>query len=106
MVRKLSLNHRPKQKACVELSFDGEKMTGVATSELTPPTYLAVLLELEQLRESAVRLESLVVRLVREAGVTWEEIGDELGISRQAARSRFMTPRRRQRGSALPPTPN
>lgn len=60
------------------------------------PTYVAILAELEGLRGSVHRLEFQVIRLMREAGVTWEAIGDEFGITRQAARSRFGTQRRRR----------
>lgn len=64
--------------------------------ERPQPTYVTILLELEELRGSIHRLEFEVIRLMREAGVTWESIGDEFGITRQAARSKFGTPRRRR----------
>lgn len=57
---------------------------------------LAVLRELATLRRSLDRLEYENVMLVRAAGATWEQIGDELGISRQAAARRFAQPRRRR----------
>jgi hypothetical protein len=60
------------------------------------PTYVAILVELDELRASVHRLELQVIQLMREAGVTWEAIGDELGISRQAAGQRFGSPRRRK----------
>lgn len=64
--------------------------------EAPQPTYITILLDLEALRDGVRRLEFNVVRLMREAGVTWEAIGDEFGISRQAARQRFGAPRRRR----------
>ena len=53
--------------------------------------------QLLTVRREVDRLEYLVVSLLRANGVPWEAIGDELGISRQAARSRFSMPRTRQR---------
>lgn len=60
------------------------------------PTYITILLELEEMRTIVHRLEFHVIRLMREAGVTWEAIGDEFGITRQAARQRFGAPRKRR----------
>ncbi len=48
------------------------------------------------LRRRADLVEYQAVQLVREAGATWEDIGEALGISRQAARERFGTPRQRR----------
>ena len=42
-------------------------------------------------------MEFEAVQTVREAGATWEEIGDALGMTRQAARQRFGEVRRRRR---------
>lgn len=64
------------------------------------PTQLAVVLEqLAQTRAALEHLEFEAVQLVRAAGGSWDLIGDELGISRQAATSRFSHPKpRRQTG--------
>lgn len=64
----------------------------------TPPTpaFVRVLAELDQLRAGLRILEFEVVHMMREVGVTWQDIGDELGITRQAARSRFAQPRARR----------
>lgn len=64
---------------------------GVSSSRLTE-----VLQELEVLRKSVARLEFVVVQLVRDSGATWEEIAEELDISRQAAARRFAKPKGRQ----------
>ena len=61
-----------------------------------PPTPTGVLRELAEVRRSLEALEYEAIQLVRAAGATWEAIGDELGISRQAARSRFAKPRPRR----------
>lgn len=47
------------------------------------------------LRALAV-LEYQVIQLLRGHGATWEQIGDELGISGQAAARRFSRPRGRR----------
>lgn len=52
--------------------------------------------ELAAIREYVRQLEYHAVLLMREAGITWTEIADELGISRQAARQRFGAPRHRR----------
>lgn len=61
-----------------------------------------ILQEIADLRaETADRLAVLeheVVQLCRDAGATWEAIGDELGIARQTAEKRFKQPRRRRPG--------
>lgn len=61
-----------------------------------PPAYMAVLRELAAVRRRIARLEYETVQLLRRAGATWQDIGDEFGISRQAARSRFSKPRERR----------
>lgn len=63
---------------------------------LPPPAFLRVLADVEEIRGSLRRLEFEVVQMMREVGTSWEAIGDELGISRQAARSRFGQPRSRR----------
>jgi hypothetical protein len=59
---------------------------------------VAVLVELRHAQENLERLEYEVVRLCREiGGATWEDVGELLGISRQAARERFSKPKPRRR---------
>lgn len=57
---------------------------------------VAVLQNLEALRRDLDRLEYTVMRLLRASGATWEQIGDELGISRQHARRRYDQLQKRQ----------
>lgn len=64
--------------------------------DLRPPTFVRILGEIETIRVTLRILEYEVIRMMREAGVTWEAIGDELGMSRQAARSRFAQPKARR----------
>jgi hypothetical protein len=55
-----------------------------------------VLRDLADTRRQLDRLEYSVIQLLRAAGATWEQIGDELGISRQHAQRRYGQLRRRQ----------
>lgn len=52
------------------------------------PAILKSLIELEPARQEALHQ---VVRTARTQGHSWREIGDSLGISRQAAQQRFGT---------------
>jgi hypothetical protein len=58
--------------------------------------FVQVLADVVDLRRRLDQLELHVIDLVRASGATWEEIGDELGISRQAARDRYGKLRRRR----------
>lgn len=55
-----------------------------------------VLVALKDLRRDLDRLEYTVVTLLRANGATWEQIGEEMGITRQSARQRFGEMRKRQ----------
>lgn len=63
---------------------------------MTPSTLSAVLRELKALRMAVARLEYEAVQLIRENGGTWEDIAEELDISRQAAARRFAKPKGRR----------
>lgn len=56
---------------------------------------VAVLQDLAAARQVLDRLEYNVVTLLRASGATWEQIGDELGISRQYAQRRYGEQRKR-----------
>jgi hypothetical protein len=62
-----------------------------------PKAWQILLDEVVEMRRRMDALEYQSIQVVREAGATWEEIGEALGISRQAARSRFGEPRQRRR---------
>lgn len=64
---------------------------------MVPTALRAAVEELETIRRRVDLVELLVIQIARDSGATWEEIGEVLGISRQAARSRFALLRRRQR---------
>lgn len=55
-----------------------------------------VLQDLASIRSQLDRLEFSVVKLLRASGATWEQIGDELGISRQHAQRRYGKLQKRQ----------
>ena len=57
----------------------------------------AFLREVAELRRHADAVEYRAVQLARSYGATWEDIAEPLGISRQAAASRFEKVRRRHR---------
>lgn len=57
---------------------------------------VAVLKDLKTLRRDLDRLEYSVMNVLRAAGATWEQIGDELGMSRQHARRRYGELQKRQ----------
>jgi DNA-directed RNA polymerase specialized sigma24 family protein len=47
------------------------------------------------LRRLLERVERIHVESARERGLTWQEIADELGVSKQAVHQRYATKRRR-----------
>lgn len=65
---------------------------------VSPVPWVAMLKEIAEARRHLDLAEYHAVQAVRDAGGTWEDVGEALGISRQAARQRFSQPRRRQRG--------
>lgn len=50
----------------------------------SPPPYVAVLAEIASMQTHLRRLETAVLRLMHDAGITDEAIGTEQGISSQA----------------------
>jgi hypothetical protein len=67
-------------------------LAGAAANPLAPPPYLALIREAESACELAGQLLALCVQQAREAGHTWQQIGDLLGVTRQAAFQRFGKP--------------
>jgi Protein of unknown function (DUF3887) len=61
-------------------------------SPLTPPDYLAVVRHAQDVDVLAGQVLRLCVQQCRDAGHTWQEIGDLLGVTRQAAFQRFGKP--------------
>lgn len=69
-----------------------------ADDSLPEASFVALLRECRQLRERLDLLEYLAVRVVLDSGVSWSGVADELGVSRQAAQSRFSKPKPRRGG--------
>ena len=61
-------------------------------SPLAPPVYLDLVRRAQRVDELAEQVLKLSVRQSRDAGHTWQEIGDLLGVTRQAAFQRFGKP--------------
>ncbi|MEV8523923.1 DUF3887 domain-containing protein [Streptomyces sp. NPDC052000] len=59
---------------------------------LTPPAYLELVRSSDSVKTMADQLLKLCVQQSRDAGHTWQEIGDLLGVTRQAAFQRFGKP--------------
>lgn len=70
-------------------------MCAAMSASIDPRHYLAVLEELVTIRAAIARLEYQTVNLVRLSGASWEDVGEALGLSRQAAARKFGQPRRR-----------
>ena len=61
-------------------------------SPLTPPAYLDLVRHAQDVDILAGQVLRLCVQQCRDAGHTWQEIGDLLGVTRQAAFQRFGKP--------------
>ncbi len=61
-------------------------------SPLAPPAYLDLVRRAQGIDELAEQVLKLSVQQCRDAGHTWQEIGDLLGVTRQAAFQRFGRP--------------
>jgi hypothetical protein len=67
-------------------------LTEAAGSPLAPPAYLDLVRRARDVDELAGQVLRLSVLQCRDAGHTWQEIGDLLGVTRQAAFQRFGKP--------------
>lgn len=61
-----------------------------------PPSYVRLLRALAEVRRQLAEIEYEAVMMARTAGATWEAIGDEFDMSRQAAASYFSRPKGRR----------
>lgn len=61
-------------------------------SPLAPPAYLDLARSAQRAHELSRQVRDLCVQQSRDAGHTWQEIGDLLGVTRQAAFQRFGKP--------------
>jgi hypothetical protein len=74
------------------LAEQASLLAAAAGSPLAPPPYLDLVRNAQRARELAEQVLKLCVQQSRDAGHTWQEIGDLLGVSRQAAFQRFGKP--------------
>lgn len=63
-----------------------------ATAPLAPPSYLEQVSTAQRVQELSRQVLELCVQQARDAGHTWQEIGELLGVTRQAAFQRFGKP--------------
>jgi hypothetical protein len=73
----------------LRISGSGRKLRLVGDRDAAP---LDALCESTGLARAVDKLQRHLVAQARDAGRTWTEIGDALGVSRQAAWERFSTP--------------
>ncbi|MET7473473.1 DUF3887 domain-containing protein [Streptomyces sp. NPDC005648] len=67
-------------------------LAGALGSPLAPPAYLDLVRRSRDVDDMAEQVLRLCVQQARDAGHTWQEIGDLLGVTRQAAFQRFGKP--------------
>lgn len=74
------------------LAEQSSGLTAATGSPLTPPAYLDLVRRAQDVDVLAGQVLRLCVQQCRDAGHTWQEIGDLLGVTRQAAFQRFGKP--------------
>ncbi|MDI5961348.1 DUF3887 domain-containing protein [Streptantibioticus silvisoli] len=74
------------------LAGQSSALAASAGSPLTPPSYLDLVRRAQDVDLLAEQVLKLCVQQCRDAGHTWQEIGDLLGVTRQAAFQRFGKP--------------
>lgn len=67
-------------------------LAGAVGSPLASPAYLDLVRRAQGIDDLAEQVLKLCVQQCRDAGHTWQEIGDLLGVTRQAAFQRFGKP--------------
>lgn len=65
------------------------------------PPYVRLLQTVATMRRELAEIEYQAVVMARQAGATWQEIGDEFDMSRQAAREYFSRPKGRHQGPSI-----
>ncbi|MFE4856639.1 DUF3887 domain-containing protein [Streptomyces sp. NPDC056670] len=74
------------------LAEQAAALAGAVGSPLEPPAYLDLVRRARDVDGLAEQVLKLSVRQSRDAGHTWQEVGDLLGVTRQAAFQRFGKP--------------
>lgn len=75
-----------------QLAEQATVLTASLGGTLTPPAYLELVRVAQSLESLAEDVLRLTVQQCRDAGNTWQEIGELLGVTRQAAFQRFGKP--------------
>ncbi|MEV0092481.1 hypothetical protein [Streptomyces sp. NPDC050738] len=75
-----------------QLTEQSSALATSAISPLTPPPYLDLVRRAQDVDALAEQVLKLCVQQARDAGHTWQEVGDLLGVTRQAAFQRFGKP--------------
>jgi hypothetical protein len=92
-------------KACTELAAEHRSSANAVGRDREKITYARHfrqwILRVGELSAAGERLLALEIELARSFGVTWEEVGAALGISRQAAWDRFARPERWQKSRRI-----
>lgn len=78
-----------RRRPALRITGDGRKLRLIGNWEGAP---LDGLCESAGLARAVDKLQRHLVVQAREEGVTWTEIGEALGVSKQAAWERFATP--------------
>src|SRR3984957_19610155 len=74
------------------LAEQAAALAAALRSPLAPPPYLDLVRRASEADAAAGQVLKLCVQQGRDAGHTWQEIGDLLGVTRQAAFQRFGKP--------------
>ena len=74
------------------LAEQASSLARAVSSPLTPPAHLDLVGRAQGVNELAQQVLKLCVQQSRDAGHTWQELGDLLGVTRQAAFQRFGKP--------------
>jgi hypothetical protein len=82
----------PSRLATVQARLLEQASALAAADPLNPPSYLDLVSTARGVHELSRHVLELCVQQAREAGHTWHEIGDLLGVTRQAAFQRFGKP--------------
>ena len=85
------------------LSTQAGALAGALQDPETPPAYLDLVRQTRNVDALAEQVLRESVLLARTAGHTWQEIGDLLGVTRQAAFQRFGSPVDPRTGAATTP---
>ncbi|MFF4788987.1 MULTISPECIES: DUF3887 domain-containing protein [unclassified Streptomyces] len=82
----------PLASLSARLAEHSAALASAVGSPLAPPAYLDLIRRAQDVDVLAEQVLKLCVQQCRDAGHTWQEVGDLLGVTRQAAFQRFGKP--------------